>query len=219
MTTDKSQAHGQNFGGEKKPNAFDSKISASTSLPHISKPLLEGLDQAASSGTQSNIVKSNMASDYRLKQKYVPDLSGFISLCESNYAKLLKLLNLFDGHDEHLFGLSSSEGEFGWIRIKVTERCKYTTSLQLSQIFKHEVSSPWCSEPVMQVRLYHDATMAEVLSFQRHRRLKPSYVYPNSNMYQKDEKAQCNQFLAEWLGYCLQYGHVEELDLTALGLS
>ncbi len=62
--------------------------------------------------------------------------------------------------------------------------------------------------PRMTIRLYHDARMAEVLSTQDIRRVKPRYDYPNSKMYQQDEKQQTNQFLNEWLHLCLDLGQV-----------
>jgi uncharacterized protein YqiB (DUF1249 family) len=56
---------------------------------------------------------------------------------------------------------------------------------------------------VVQVRLYHDAKMAEVISAQNIGSLKPSYQYPNTKMYQKNEKEMVNLFLAEWVQFCL----------------
>jgi uncharacterized protein YqiB (DUF1249 family) len=57
--------------------------------------------------------------------------------------------------------------------------------------------------PVVKVRLYHDAKMAEVISAQNIGSLQPSYRYPNIKMYQKNEKEMVNIFLAEWLQFCL----------------
>lgn len=62
--------------------------------------------------------------------------------------------------------------------------------------------------PRMTIRLYHDARMAEVLSTQDIRQVKPRYDYPNSQMHQQDEKQQTNQFLNEWLHLCLRLGQV-----------
>ena len=58
------------------------------------------------------------------------------------------------------------------------------------------------------VRLYHDAKMAEVVSFQGCAAFLPEYFYPNKNMLQPDEKKQRNIFLGEWLSYCLAFGRV-----------
>lgn len=64
--------------------------------------------------------------------------------------------------------------------------------------------------PRMTIRLYHDARMAEVLSSQDVRQIKPRYDYPNTKMHQQDEKQQINQFLNEWLQLCLSLGHLRQ---------
>ncbi len=63
--------------------------------------------------------------------------------------------------------------------------------------------------PRMSIRLYHDARMAEVISSQDIRQVKPRYDYPNKHMHQQDEKQQINQFLNEWLHLCLEHGRVD----------
>ncbi|MBT8146491.1 MAG: DUF1249 domain-containing protein, partial [Gammaproteobacteria bacterium] len=60
--------------------------------------------------------------------------------------------------------------------------------------------------PTMQVRVYHDACTAEVMSYQNHRNFQPHYSQPNPLMYQRDEKIQVNRFLGEWLTHCLRAG-------------
>ncbi len=60
----------------------------------------------------------------------------------------------------------------------------------------------------MEIRLYHDARMAEVISSQDIHQVKPRYDYPNKHMHQQDEKQQINQFLNEWLHLCLEHGQV-----------
>lgn len=62
--------------------------------------------------------------------------------------------------------------------------------------------------PKMTIRLYHDARMAEVISNQDIKQVKPRYDYPNSKMHLPDEKEQINQFLKEWLQLCLKLGQV-----------
>jgi uncharacterized protein YqiB (DUF1249 family) len=54
--------------------------------------------------------------------------------------------------------------------------------------------------------VYHDARMAEVVTFAHLRRVFPHYDYPNPAMHQPDEKAQWNRFLGEWLSHCLRHG-------------
>ncbi len=120
-----------------------------------------------------------------------------------NYVQLNKLLPYLGEQAERVFGLPPDKDERGKVRCVVNERCKYTTTVTLHQ---DNVLTEWLPETSITVRLYHDARMAEVLSFQKDRQIKPSYPYPNKNMYQPDEKWQHNHFLGEWLSYCLHYG-------------
>ncbi len=137
------------------------------------------------------------------KRKYVPDISAFMSLCDANYAKLMQLLPHFEHSDERSFGLSRQQHELGKIHIHISERCKYTTTLFLRQ----QADTPFMSSTCMEVRIYHDAAMAEVLSFQGIGKLQGNYSYPNKQMLQQDEKVLCNEFLADWLSYCLKFGY------------
>jgi uncharacterized protein YqiB (DUF1249 family) len=72
------------------------------------------------------------------------------------------------------------------------------------------LSPEWVTPPSMSVRLYHDASMAEVMSYQNQHRFEGRYQYPNPQMRLPDEKIQLNKFLADWLDHCLQHGHVEQ---------
>jgi uncharacterized protein len=60
------------------------------------------------------------------------------------------------------------------------------------------------------VRLYHDASLAEVVKCQRYQSFSPRYEYPNVDMHQIDEKAQMNRFLGELLTHCLSHGRVAD---------
>jgi len=89
------------------------------------------------------------------------------------------------------------------VEISVIESFKYTTTLEIVQ--KPNIGK-WLSNPTMQVRVYHDASTAEVTSYQSHRNFKPKYPQPNPKMYHRDEKTQINRFLGEWLTHCLESG-------------
>ena len=58
------------------------------------------------------------------------------------------------------------------------------------------------------VRLYHDANVAEVVKCQRYQAFAPRYEYPNVDMHQIDEKVQMNRFLGALLNHCLSHGRV-----------
>lgn len=140
--------------------------------------------------------------------KYVPDLRGFIGNCESNYLRFLRLLPTIDEQSEWNFGVETATEELSKVSIQVVERSKYTVTLRLVQ--QSELAD-WMPQPAITVRLYHDAHMAEVLSFQKNRYVRSRYEYPNQNMYMPDEKAQLNQFLGEWLDHCKAVGVAEEM--------
>jgi uncharacterized protein YqiB (DUF1249 family) len=130
-------------------------------------------------------------------RKYVPKVANMHKVCEVNYGRLLRLLPDCDTQDlQYQF-----EVNMGLIyTIKIINCSRYTSTLEMSQ--KSQMGFEFL-RPVVQVRLYHDAKMAEVISAQNIGSLKPSYQYPNIKMYQKNEKEMVNLFLAEWLQFCL----------------
>jgi len=97
------------------------------------------------------------------------------------------------------------------VSIKILEAFKYTTTLEIVQ---KPVLRKWMTNPSMLVRAYHDASTAEVTSYQGHRNLQPRYSQPNPKMYHADEKMQVNKFLGEWLTHCLNVGRtMKEPDI------
>ena len=149
-----------------------------------------------------------------IKSNYTIDLAGHMAQCEANYARIMQLLPDMATIDRRLFGAEVSGGQSVQIRIDVTERCKYTTMLAISQLPPDHGMRPWSTVASFSLRVYHDAQMAEVVCYDAHRVLHASYAYPNETMFQRGEKAQLNIFLGEWLSHCLKYGHV--LDDRAL---
>lgn len=139
-----------------------------------------------------------------VKTRYKVDLARQHAQCEANYARLCKLMPGGRGED---FSFAVRVGGDLWkTGIRVVEISRYTTTVQLARTDNKALSPSWLTVPQLTVRLYHDARMAEVLAWERHRRIKPRYDYPNRAMYQSDEKAQINRFLGEWLALCLRYG-------------
>ena len=130
-------------------------------------------------------------------RKYVPKLANMHKVCEVNYGRLLRLLPDCDTQDlQYQFEVNVSL----IYTIKIIDCSRYTSTLEMSQ--KSQMGFEFL-RPVVQVRLYHDAKMAEVISAQNIGSLKPSYQYPNIKMYQKNEKEMVNLFLAEWVQFCL----------------
>ena len=89
------------------------------------------------------------------------------------------------------------------VEIKIIEAFKDTTTLGIVQ--RPELKK-WMTNPSMLVRVYHDASTAEVVSYLGHRNVKPRYSQPNPDMYHADEKMQVQSFLGDWLTHCLKVG-------------
>ena len=138
--------------------------------------------------------------------KYVPHLPSILAVCEANYARLLRILPDCDTVTLS-YSFEITEGLF--YRVKILDSSRYTSTVELAQL---TAGVPDYLRPVMKVRLYHDANVAEVLSAQHIGSLKPSYAYPNTNMHQPNEKEMTNRFLAEWLVFCLR--HLETTRLS-----
>jgi uncharacterized protein len=142
--------------------------------------------------------------DLAQRQRYRVDLREMMTQCEANYGQLMRLMRLL-GDDDQVH-LSLPHGHQGSRRLvlRVLERCRYTTMLELEQETLHSL----LPGPALTVRLYHDARSAEVTAARPYRRVQARHDYPNTDMHQRDEKLQWNRFLAEWLRHLVEHGGV-----------
>lgn len=129
---------------------------------------------------------------------YHVDLAALMRVYETNYAKLNALLPNRAGVGD----VRSYQVARMTYQIEVSEITKYTTVVDICQ----RDEAPVFPLPSMTVRLYHDARVAEVCASEQISRVKARYDYPNTKMMQKDEKFQLNQFLSDWLTFCLRNG-------------
>lgn len=132
-------------------------------------------------------------------KRYVPDFPEMMRLSETNFVQLRRLLP----RDDAAGATVTYQVNGASYNITVSESTRYTTLVEIRQTAP--AVSYW-SLPSMSVRLYHDAMVAEVCSTQQIYRFKARYDYPNKKLHQRDEKHQINQFLADWLRYCLSHG-------------
>ena len=138
------------------------------------------------------------------RERYRVDLLELQAACEANYLRLMRLLpEMRNRPDTRRIAMSQGDRLLGVLVLTVTESCPYTTTVQISQ----QDCLPWLPVPQLDVRVYHDARMAEVIGAENARRFRGIYSYPNAQMHQPDEKNQLNLFLGEWLGHCLACGH------------
>ncbi|WP_145594031.1 DUF1249 family protein [Yersinia aleksiciae] len=134
-------------------------------------------------------------------KRYTPDFPEMMRLCETNFAQLRRLIPRVDEVGENIAYQVNSVS----YRLTIIESTRYTSVVEIVQT--DPAVSQW-GLPSMVVRLYHDAQVAEVCASQQISRFKASYDYPNKKLHQRDEKHQINQFLADWLRYCLAHGAV-----------
>lgn len=141
---------------------------------------------------------------------YKFNFSNFMGQCELNYMLLCRLLPEMEDEDEFDYLIKESYH----LNLQIIERCRYTTCVRVSIISPDQPD--WLSETGLDIRLYHDAHLAEVVN-QKGVALQPVNPYPNPDMLQKDEKQGLNEFLGEWLSFCLKHGQsTETIAVTRL---
>ena len=127
---------------------------------------------------------------------------GFVSLMdlyENNFLRLKRLVPDLNSLGEHAY--SRINGCMG-LHISVLDRSRYTTTLRMTYHFTE--GSLLYAEPDLQLRVYHDACLVEVLSGHlKHGRQKLEHVPADA----KIQKWKLNRFLYKWLGFCLHQGH------------
>ncbi len=132
---------------------------------------------------------------------YHIDLAAHMAQCDANYLRLMALFPAMRETTFHVFYMPHGSGR-SQIRLEVVERARYTTLIHIRQL----PTAPWSQSHLFTIRLYHDARSAEVVAYQGDRNFAPVYSYPNSRMYHRDEKAQTNRLLGEYLAWCQQHG-------------
>jgi hypothetical protein len=129
---------------------------------------------------------------------------ALMSLYESNYLRLATLA----GNLRQLDGVRLSRVVDDCdLRLSVTERSPYTTSLELTYLFPDaEVLSTY---PDMRVRVYHDAHLVEAQEWVqeasgRHEALRRLRSAAEREL---DQRWARNTMLNKWLEYCIDRGH------------
>lgn len=114
---------------------------------------------------------------------------------EKNYAFLVRLMPFLFENDGYVRVCAKHLN--AELEITILEQCRYTQTIQIEQVFTQE--SPHLPGLSLKVRIYHDAQLAEVISYQGRTRMLPKYSYPNKDMFHRDEKRQANYLLNDWL--------------------
>lgn len=121
--------------------------------------------------------------------------AALMDLYEYNYLRLRKIAPDLSIADR----MVSTVPEHNDLYLTVTERCKYTTILNMTYRFGEP--GQYLFEPDLHLKVYHDARVVEVqhLNSRTH-----GFLDINDTI---EHKWRMNRFLYKWLGYCLYQGH------------
>jgi uncharacterized protein YqiB (DUF1249 family) len=132
--------------------------------------------------------------------------SGLMDIYEQNYIRLRRLIPDFEKIGAN--AVSTAPGSMD-LHYECLQRSKYTTVFSLTYKFE-------TLEPNLEIRVYHDARVAEVLA--SNVRLEGAYWWDRrhhkvSSLFRADlqnlqTKWRLNRFLHKWLHYCLKQGHM-----------
>jgi uncharacterized protein len=127
---------------------------------------------------------------------------SLMSLYESNYIRLRWLapeLNDICGA-----AISQVPGDCA-LHLTILERSRYTTTFTLTYLF--EDATGVVADPDLQVRVYHDAKLAEVQACARWHRHATLASIRSQLARQLGERWLRNIMLNKWLDYCVERGH------------
>jgi len=128
---------------------------------------------------------------------------GLMSLYESNYLRLLRLIPEIDRIDGCFRSRVAGDCE---LFVEVIETSRYTVTLSLT--YHLPTNEGLLSDPDMMVRVYLDGQQAEVLSIgerQRHAALRRLVLEHKEEL---DRRWRFNVVLNKWLEYLSDQGHL-----------
>jgi len=98
------------------------------------------------------------------------------------------------------------------IVLNLLEQSRYTLLVEIQQSFSGD-NQHLLRDVHFTVRLYLDAKLAEVISYQGLQPRKPRYPIPNQWMFNPDEKRQTNLVLYDWLSNCSRLNFLESVAM------
>jgi len=127
---------------------------------------------------------------------------SLMSLYESNYIRLGWLIGDLSAITGPAISTVSNDCP---LHLRVEERCRYTTTLTLTYMFEGETTV--IADPDLQIRIYHDARLAEVQSCARWHRHAMLESIRSSLARALGDRWLRNIMLNKWLDYCVERGH------------
>jgi len=147
-----------------------------------------------------------MLHDYQLVPEAIvkpKSFVGLMSLYESNYLRLLRLipeLNRLDGYYR-----SRVAGDCD-LHVEILERSRYTITLSLSYFFYEQGKR--IADPDMIIRVYLDGQLAETMGFRGEHRHSELRRLCRIHRAQLDSRWRRNIVLNKWLEYLMDQGHL-----------
>ena len=134
------------------------------------------------------------------REKYL-ELKEFHFICEKNYLLFSQLLPDLQKEKNLSFGIPLGNFKLNEVSIYLSEVSKFTSDIKIC--FSAELSE----KIEIEVRLYHEAKMCEVIRFQGFHQSLISILPSKIKFgFTKDEKYQWNSFLNKFLIICKESG-------------
>lgn len=127
---------------------------------------------------------------------------SLMSLYESNYIRLGWLAP--DLATLPATSVSKVAGDVP-LHLTIEERSRYTTTLNLTYLF--DDAGEVLSDPDLQIRIYHDARLAEVQACARWHRHAQLESIRSQLVRALGDRWLRNMMLNKWLDYCVERGH------------
>ena len=129
---------------------------------------------------------------------------SLMSLYESNYLRLRALAGDVRRHVGEQ--VSSVAGDCD-LHFGVVEHAPYTSTVRLTYRFDADAGAGVLADPDLELRVYHDARLAEVSACGRWVRHESLAHVRAGIPAQLGERWLRNMLLNKWLDYCLERGH------------
>ena len=127
---------------------------------------------------------------------------GYVSLMdlhENNYLRFKRLVADLDAISDHAISVVPGHMD---LHLQIIERSKFTTTVRMTYHFLD--NQMLIAEPDLKLRIYHDASLVEVLAGHlKHGRQRLDHLPATALKL----KWRLNRFLYRWLGYCLHLGY------------
>ncbi len=129
---------------------------------------------------------------------------GLMSVYESNYLRLLRLIPELDRLDGCYRSRVAGDCD---LYVEIIERCRYTVTLALT--YRFDSDEGILADPDVKVRAYLDGQLAEAMSIgdedHRHAALRRLM---RAHKEELDVRWQRNIILNKWLDYLTEQGHL-----------